>query len=158
MDKALNFSEHLSSKINKANRNLGLIFRTFTYMDKEMFLNFNIQINCPSSCGVCGYCVYASLKKDMVAIENVQMRATKLVRTISHLTYQERLECLGLPSLEYRRERADLVEVYKIMNGISDVDKEKFFTISNYTATQGHSMKFAKRRQRLKVRSNSFSI
>ena len=39
MDKALNFSEHISSKINKANRNLGLIFRTFTYMDKEMFLN-----------------------------------------------------------------------------------------------------------------------
>ena len=62
--------------------------------------------------------------------------------------------------LEYRRERADLVESYKIMNGISDVDKEKFFTISNYTATRGHSMKFAKRRHtcRLKVRSNSFSI
>ena len=97
-------------------------------------------------------------KKDMVAIENVQRRATKLVRTISHLTYQERLKCLGLPSLEYRRERAGLVEVYKIMNGISDVDKEKFFTISNYTATRGHSMKFAKRRHRLKVRANSFSI
>ena len=31
MDKALNFSEHISSKINKANRNLGLIFRIFTY-------------------------------------------------------------------------------------------------------------------------------
>ena len=61
--------------------------------------------------------------------------------------------------LEYRRERADLVEVYKIMNGISDVDKEKFSTISTYTATRGHSVKFAKRRHRcrLKVRSNSFS-
>ena len=52
----------------------------------------------------------------------------------------------------------DLVEVYKIMNGINDVDKDKCFTVSYYTATQGHSMKFPKRQHRLKVLSNSFSI
>ena len=57
-------------------------------------------------------------KKDMIAIENVQRRATKLVTSIKHLSYQERLRKLGLPSLEYRRERADLIEVYKIMNNI----------------------------------------
>ena len=39
MGKALMFSEHISTKINKATRNLGIVFRTFTYMDKEMFLN-----------------------------------------------------------------------------------------------------------------------
>ena len=39
VDQALNFSEHINSKVNKANRNLGMIFRTFTYMDKEIFLN-----------------------------------------------------------------------------------------------------------------------
>ena len=42
-----------------------------------------------------------------------------------------------IPSLEYRRKRADLVEALKIMNGISGVDKDKFFTISNYRATRG---------------------
>ena len=52
----------------------------------------------------------------------------------------------------------DLVEVYKIMNGISDVDRDKLSTVSNYTETRGHSMKFAKRQHRLKVRSNSLSI
>ena len=36
-------------------------------------------------------------KKDMVAMESVQRRATKLARTISYLTYQERLKCLGAP-------------------------------------------------------------
>ena len=55
-------------------------------------------------------------KKDIKAIENVQRRATKLVHSIKHLSYQERLKKLGLPSLEYRQERADLIEVYKIMN------------------------------------------
>ena len=39
VDNKLNFREHITSKVNIANRNLGLIFKTFTYMDQEMFLN-----------------------------------------------------------------------------------------------------------------------
>ena len=39
IDEKLNFREHITKKVNIANRNLGLIFRSFTYMDKEMFLN-----------------------------------------------------------------------------------------------------------------------
>ena len=123
MDKALNFSEHISNKINQANCNLGLNFRTFTYMDKEMFLNLYksiVRLHVEYAATVCT----PLYKKDIFAIENIQRRATKLVRTKGHLPYQERLKCLGLPSLEYRRERADLVEVYKIMNRISEVDKE----------------------------------
>ena len=64
-----------------------------------------------------------SLQKDRVAIENVQRRATKLVGSISHLPYSERLRALGLPSLEYRRERADVIKVYKIIHDIDKVDK-----------------------------------
>ena len=39
IDKSLSFGEHISSKISIANRNIGIIFRAFTYMDKDMFLN-----------------------------------------------------------------------------------------------------------------------
>ena len=39
IDEKLNFPEHITKKVNIANRNLGIIFRSFTYMDKEMFLN-----------------------------------------------------------------------------------------------------------------------
>ena len=60
---------------------------------------------------------------DRVALENVQGRATKLVSGISHLSYSERLRALGLPSLEYRRERADVIQVYKILHDIDKVDK-----------------------------------
>ena len=38
IDKNLNFSQHIISKVNIANRNLGMISRTFTYMNKNMFL------------------------------------------------------------------------------------------------------------------------
>ena len=112
-----------------------------------MFLNLYKSIVRP-------YLEYAAtvctllFKKDMIAIENVQRKAIKLASTISHLTYQERLKCLGLPSLESRRERADLVEVFKIINDIDGVDKEKIFTVSTYTTTIGHSSKFAKKKKK----------
>ena len=35
----LNFRDHITKKVNIANRDLEIIFRSFTYMDKEMFLN-----------------------------------------------------------------------------------------------------------------------
>ena len=80
----------------------------------------------------------------MIIIEKVQRSATKLVKSISHLPYSERLKSLGLPSLEYRRERVDVVEVYKIMNQIDIIDTDEFFTSSLYT-TRGHSMKLFKK-------------
>ena len=39
MDGDLKFREHITSKVNIANRNVGIIFTTVTYLDKEMFLN-----------------------------------------------------------------------------------------------------------------------
>ena len=39
IDEKLNFREHITKKVNIANKNLGIIFRSFTYMDKEMFLS-----------------------------------------------------------------------------------------------------------------------
>ena len=39
IDGNLKFREHITSKVNIANRNVGIIFRTFTFLDKEMFLN-----------------------------------------------------------------------------------------------------------------------
>ena len=39
VDSRLKFREHINNKVKLANRNLALIFRTFSYIDKEMFLN-----------------------------------------------------------------------------------------------------------------------
>ena len=126
-------------------------------MDKEIFLNLYKSVVRPHLEYAVTVCT-PLYKKDMVAIENVQRRATKLVKSIRHLTYQERLKILGLPSLEYRRERADVIEVFKILNKIDEIDKDKLFTVSTYTSTQGHPHKLLKKRHRLKVRSNSFSL
>ena len=63
---------------------------------------------------------------------------------------------LGLPSLEYRRDRADMIQVYKIWHDIDNVDKNKLFTMSTYTATSGHSLKLFKKTVTFKYTSKYF--
>ena len=156
IDKNLNFREHITSKINIANRNVGIIFRTFTYLDPEMFRNLYKSLVRPhlEYGAVIWFPMY---KKNRIAIENVQRRATKLVKSCKELSYSDRLKRLGLPSLEYRRERSDMVQVYKSLNDIDIVDKDKLFTLSEYTSTRGHPKKLYKERPRLNIRANIFS-
>ena len=97
-------------------------------------------------------------KKDKITLENIQRRATRLIPAMKGKTYPERLKRLGLPTLEYRRERADMVEVYKIMNDIDLANKDKLFQMATFQATRGHPLKLFKRRSRLNVRANSFSM
>ena len=66
---------------------------------------------------------------------------THLVKSVKHLSYPERLKKLGLPTLEYRRQRADVLQVFKILQGTDNVDSDKFFTLSSYQATRGHLYK-----------------
>ena len=124
IDNKLEFVLHIQAMVKKANRNLGIIKRTFSYLDKTVFLNLYKTIVRP-------HLEYASTvwsvlyKKDCISIENVQRRSTRMVHSIRHLNYSDRLRDLGLPSLQYRRARADLIEVYKILNGIDKCDKNK---------------------------------
>ena len=61
--------------------------------------------------------------KDHKEIEKVQKRATKLVKSISHLPYGERL---NLTTLYYRRQRADVLQVFRMIKGIDKLDIGNF--------------------------------
>ena len=43
------------------------------------------------------------------------------------MTYNQWLEYLDLPSLWHRRLRGDRIQVFKIINGIDDMNRETFF-------------------------------
>ncbi len=96
-------------------------------------------------------------KKDCILIENVQRRATKLLRNIRNMSYSDRLKELGIPSLQYRRTRSDMVEVFKILNGIDKADKDQIFQMNTDMRTRGHQMKLHKKQFRLDIRKHTFS-
>ena len=59
---------------------------------------------------------------DKKRIESVQRRATKMVIEIRSLEYEDRLLELKLTTLEMRRKRGDMIQIYKIFNGIDEVE------------------------------------
>ena len=57
------------------------------------------------------------------------------------LRYKERLDRLGLFSLEHRRLRGNLIEIYKIMRGIDQLDSQYLFPKVGESKTRGHRFK-----------------
>ena len=79
------------------------------------------------------YCVQAwspHCSKDKILIERVQHRFTRMVLPgLKFETYGERLPILKLWSLEERRNRADLLELFKIYKGMSIIKLSDMFDV-----------------------------
>ena len=76
-------------------------------------------------------------------MERVQKRATKLISGLSEMGYEGRLKILGLTTLETRRLRGGLIEVFKILKGYENIDQEVFFDMSQ-SSLRGDSLKLNK--------------
>jgi len=84
------------------------------------------------------------------------MRATKLVLTIKHLTYTEKLLQLKLPTLKYRRLRNDMIKVFKILTGKYDINVTLSFETHQDCRTRGHYLKLVSHRCHYDVRKYFF--
>ena len=60
------------------------------------------------------------------------------------MDYEERLRELKIPSLVYRRRRGDMIQMYKIMNGLVRMNINALFTPAKVRSTRGHSQKLFK--------------
>ena len=60
-------------------------------------------------------------------------------------------------TLEERRNRSDLIEMFKISRGLSAIPWNLFFRVDNSERTRGHSMKLMKESFRIDVRKYFFS-
>ena len=60
------------------------------------------------------------------------------------LNYKDRLSLLELPSLEERRVREDLIEAFKLLKGIANLDYSLFFKLSGDSKVTGHTYKIVK--------------
>ena len=156
IDKSMKFSEQVSSAVGKANATLGMIKRSNTCRKKNIVTKLYKALVRPKL----EYCVQVwrpYLLKDIDKIERVQHRATKIIEECRGLCYEERLRVTGLMTLEDRRIRGDMIEVFKILKGINKNDSGSWFQLVNNNRTRGHSLKIAKKRSRLDIRKNSFS-
>ena len=112
IDSELKFEEHIAAKVKKANAMMGLIRRSFTFLDGDLFKKLFTSFVRPHLEYACAIWT-PFLKKNITIIENVQRRGTKLIDGFYELTYNERLKKLNLPTLKYRREKNDMVQIYK---------------------------------------------
>ena len=74
------------------------------------------------------YCVHiAYYQKDVGNLEKIQRRATRMMEEVRGMDYEKRLRQTSLVTLEARRTRADIIEVFKIMKGFEGLKREDFF-------------------------------
>ncbi|XP_071945954.1 uncharacterized protein B0403.1-like [Antedon mediterranea] len=154
------FKTHVNKIVAKANGRIAMIRRTFTYLDKEIFiplyktlirplLEYCVQVWSPNQVG---------LKK---ILERAQNRATKLVPELRNLPADERLAMLHLPTLQERRDRGDLIEMFKIIRGIVNIEANSFFTLRQNPGgyiTRGHSLTLSKPRYKTIRRYTYFDV
>jgi hypothetical protein len=153
----LNPSEQCYRAASRARSELFLLRRRFTNITYDHFKVLYSAFVRPHL----EYCVQAwapYLVGDINILERVQKQATRMVRSIRHLPYEQRLTRLNLFSLKRRRLRGDLIETFKIVRQINKVDPNYFFQRSHTTQLRGHGFKIFKPRCRTRGRQFNFSV
>jgi len=99
------------------------------------------------------------LKKDIEYLDKVQRRAPKTSqRNWIYAVLHKRLDELKLTTLEKRRLRGDLIEVYKLLTGRENIDHTALLQLDDSCyGTRGHIYKLKKYRSRLDIRKHFFS-
>ena len=145
----------------RANAILTQISRAFMYRDKRVFLQLYKQfVRCHLEFGTPAWSPWQA--GDIQVLEQVQKRAVRLVNGLQGTTYEDRLEELGLRTLEDRRNRIDLIQAFKIINGFDKVDYTTWFNIVGNnplrtTRSTGYHKNLTGVRSNTEIRKNFFT-
>lgn len=158
VDDELKFSIHIQTQVSKANKILGLIRRSYQHLDRNSVKMLFTALVRP-------HLEFANVawsprfKKDKKLIEGVLRRASKLVPELKELEYEQRLQRMGLPSMQYRRDRGDMIEVFKLTHDMYNVNmKQDLFDLDTSSVTRGHKYKLTKHRWNSSLRQQFFTF
>ena len=144
VDNELNFENHIDHVIKKSSSKKAQILRNFDFRSKKVLVPLFKTLVRP----IIEYanCVWdPSLKSQINLLEGVQRKFTRHILEVKKLPYEQRLKKLELPSLEFRRFRGDLIQVYKVAHGLYDRPSvESLFQFNQSTRLRGHQFKITK--------------
>ncbi|MES9884798.1 MAG: hypothetical protein ABW185_28460 [Sedimenticola sp.] len=153
----LKSSRHCAEAVKKPNQALGMIHRHIVSRDKDLIVRLYKGIVRPHL----EYSIQAwnpHYQKDIILMERVQRRATRLIDECKDIFYYDRLKICKLTTLEFRRIRGDLIEAFKILNDKEGIPPDKMFTRNLDSRTRRHKFKLQKERPRLDLRKFFFSV
>ena len=123
-------SAQCQAAAKKANQLVGQMARSFTYRDRHNWIRlYKVYIRPHLEYAVQAWSPW--LQKDINVLEDVQKRVVKMTSGLPSGTYEQKLSFLGLLSLEERRNRGDMIQVWKILHGHDNVQEETWFTRKN---------------------------
>jgi ribonucleases P/MRP protein subunit RPP40 len=141
---------------SKAQRILGMLKRSITHKSTDVLVPLYKSLVRP----IVEYCTPVwspHYIKDKRILERIQHRFSRLIPHLCRLPYDDRLNVLKLWSLEERRNRADLVEMFKICKGLSGIKLHEMFELALMDKTRGHLLKIRKGCCHLDIRKFFFS-
>ncbi|KAF2351811.1 hypothetical protein FHG87_017432 [Trinorchestia longiramus] len=91
-------------------------------------------------------------------MEKIQRIATKPIPELRNFSYERRLQHLELLSVKQNRLRRQLIETYKYLNGLNDVNLEGLFEKVGYMRTRNNGQKLILRSFKAFQAKNFFPV
>ena len=108
-------SQHVENITKKAHVVLSQLRRATTLRDSRTFTKL-YKVYVRPQLEAAAPVWNPSKRESVLKLEKVQKRALRMITDLGSLSYDERLDALGLQSLEDRRRRGDMIQCYKMMN------------------------------------------
>ena len=95
-------------------------------------------------------------------LAKVQIKAINMISGLTGTTYTDKLKELGIHSLYDRRVRFDMIQTYKIINRVKNVESSTWFqlvypTRTTTTRQSAYHLNIQPKRSNLEIRSQFFS-